>query len=226
MPAGSKFIGASMVFVGQKKCSRGGWYSRGFVLLLVLVAVAILAILYIMQMEAFFGLVAPGRQSTAMHKPWLEEDRIVPSDKLIKLPEPPKPELNKPLTVTARVRLNESERGTVILDFTVAGEVTGAWHCEYSHDNRNYTFDAAFAGNVDVSKTYSKGKTTDESKLYFITKGAYSQTGYDVVASTEPFKQGLAYVTGWLSPDYSAEGLITVTTDKTWSAAYAWQTRQ
>jgi hypothetical protein len=215
-----------MVFVGQKKGLRGGWCGRGFVLLLVLVAVAILALLYIIQMEAFFGPVAPGRQSTAMHKPWLEEDRIVPSDKLIKLPRPPKPELNKPLSVTARVRLDESERGTVILDFTVAGEVTGAWHCEYSHDNRNYTFDAAFKGNIDITKTYSKGKTTDESRLFFITKGTYSQTGCDVVAGTETFEQGLVYVTGWLSPDYSAEGLITITTDKAWSAAYTWQTGQ
>ena len=235
MPAGSKFIGASMVFVGQKKGSRGGWYSRGFVLLLVLVAVAILALLYVIQMDAFFGPVAPGGRTPAEHRPWLEEDRIVPSDRLIKLPRPPKPELNKPLTVTARVRLDESERGTVILDFTVAGEVTGTWYCEYSHDNRNYTFDAAFAGNVDVTKTYSKGKIPDESsssegldesKLYFITKGTYGQTGYDVVSGTETFEQGLVYVTGWLSPDSSAEGLITITTDKTWSAAYTWQTGQ
>lgn len=215
-----------MVFIRPSKVSSGGWYGRGFVLLLVLVAVAILALLYVIQIDAFFGPVAPGGRTPAEHRPWLEEGRIVPSDKLIKLPEPPKPELNKPLTVTARVQLDESERGTVILDFTVAGEVAGAWHCEYSHDNRNYTFDASFAGNIDATKTYSKGKATDESKLYFITKGIYSQTGYDVVAGTETFEQGLVYVTGWLSPDYSAEGLITITTDKTWSAAYTWQTGQ
>jgi hypothetical protein len=215
-----------MVFVGQKKGSRGGWHRGGFVLLLVLVAVAILALLYVLQMDALFGPVAPGGRTPAEHQPWLEEDRIAAADNLIKLPEPPKPELNKPLTVAARVRLDKSERGTVILDFTVAGEVTGAWHCEYSHDNRNYTFDAAFAGNIDVTKTYSKGKTADKSKLYFITKGAYSHVGYDVVAGTETFEQGLVYVTGWLGPDYSAEGLITITTDKTWSAAYTWQTGQ
>jgi type II secretory pathway pseudopilin PulG len=215
-----------MIFFGQKKGSRGGWHSRGFVLLLVLVAIAILAILYVMQMETFFGPVAPSGQSTAKHKPWLEEGRIVPSDKLIKLPRPPRLELNKPLTVTARVRLNESERGTVILDFTVVGEVAGTWYCEYSHDNRNYMFDAAFAGNVDVTKTYSKGKNPDESKLYFITKGNYTQTVYNVETGSETTEQGLVYVTGWLSPDHSAEGLITITTDKTWSAAYAWQTGQ
>jgi hypothetical protein len=215
-----------MVFVWPKEDCCRKRRRGGFALIIILVAMVILMLLYLIQMDTFFGPVAHNQQRQMEHRPWLEEDRIVPSDKLIKLPEPPKPELNKPLAVTARVRLDESERGTVILDFTVAGEVTGTWYCEYSHDNRNYTFDAAFAGNIDVTKTYSKGKITDESKLYFITKGTYRQTGYDVVSGIETFEQGLVYVTGWLSPDYSAEGLITITTDKTWSAAYTWQTGQ
>jgi len=58
-----------MVFIGPSKVSSGGWYRRGFVLLLVLAAIAILAILYVIQMEAFFGPVLPGRQSAAEHKP-------------------------------------------------------------------------------------------------------------------------------------------------------------
>ncbi len=224
-----------MFFVWPKTCYSKSPRRGGFVLLLVLVAVAILMLLYFIDINALFGPSIPSKEGAVKHRPWLEEDRIVPSDKLIKLPRPPKPELNKPLAVTARVRLNESERGTVTLDFTVAGEVAGTWYCEYSHDNRNYTFDAAFAGNIDVTKIYSKGKNPDESspsegldesKLYLITKGTYRQTGYDIVAGTETFEQGLVYVTGWLSPDYSAEGLITITTDKTWSAAYAWQTGQ
>jgi len=193
------------------------------VLLVVLLAVAILMLLYFIDINALFGPSIPPKKRSAKHRPWLEEDRIVPSDRLIKPSEPPKPELNKPFTLTAPVFLDDSERGTVALDFTVAGEVSGSWHCEYSHDNRNYTFDATFTGNIDVTKTYVENDEANKSKLYFITKGNYTQTVYNVEASSETSDQGLVYVTGWLGPDYSAEGLITITTDKTWSATYTWQ---
>lgn len=50
------------VFVEQKKGSRGGCYRPSFALLLVLLAIAIVAILYVMQMDAFFGPVVPGAE--------------------------------------------------------------------------------------------------------------------------------------------------------------------
>lgn len=215
-----------MVFAGQKKGFRGGWYRRGFVLLLVLAAIAILAILYVMQMETFLGPVLPGGQSTAKHRPWLEEDRIVPSDKLIKPPRPPKPALGEPLALTAIVKIDGSDRGSATLEFAVSGEVKGVWYSEYSNEDRDYTMEATFAGNIDTDKTWSEGEATDESRLYFITKGAYKQTAYNVEAGTKTLDEGLVYVTGWLNTDYSASGLITITTDKTWSATYTLETVQ
>ena len=222
-----------MALVQLEKHYHGRYHRGGFVLLLVLAAVAILMLLYFIDINALFGPSIPLKERSARHRPWLEEDRIVPADRLIKPPGPPKPELNEPIHLTAPVFLDDSKRGTVALDLTIAGEVSGSWHCEYSHDNRDYSFDAAFTGNIDITKTYSKGETTDKpspsegldkSKLYFITKGNYTQTVYNVEADSETSEQGLVYVTGWLGPDYSAEGLITITTDKTWSATYAWQT--
>jgi hypothetical protein len=218
-----------MVFVGQKNCSRSDWCGRGFALLLVLLAVAILAILYVIQMDAFFGPVSPVRKSVKTHRPWLEEGRIVPSDQLIKPPRPPKPAISKPLTMVALVRLGESDRGTATLEFAVSGEVRGTWSCEYSHKDRDYTMEATFAGNIDVSKTYSEGEVTDlsspseeldESRLYFITKGTYKQTTYNAETRAATSDEGLVYVDGWLHADYSVSGLITITTDKTWSASY------
>jgi len=123
----------SMVFGGQKKYSRGWLCRRGAALLLFLIAVAILAILYVIQMEAFFGPVARKRPAQPEHRPWLQEDLIVPSEKLIKPPQPPKPMINEPITLSANVRLDESDRGTAVLEFAVSGEVGGNWHCEYSH---------------------------------------------------------------------------------------------
>lgn len=213
-----------MAFAQTKKGSSRGWRRRGFAVLLLLLAIAILAILYILQMEAFFGPVAPGGQSTAKHKPWLEEDRIVPSDQLIKPPRPPKPAISEPLTLSAQVRMDESDRGTALLEFAISGEVKGTWYSEYSNKARDYTMEATFVGNIDASKTYSEGEAADESRLYFITKGTYKQTVYNTEASTKALDEGLVYVTGWLNTDYSVSGLITITTDKTWSATYTLET--
>lgn len=209
-----------MVFVGQKKGSRGGLCSRGAVLLLLLVAIAILALLYVIQMDAFFGPIGTRGRVPAEHRPWLEEYRIVPGDKLIRPPQPPKPAISEPLILTANVWLDESDRGTAILEFAVSGEVSGTWNCEYSHDDRDYRFDAGFAGNIDVTKTYSEEEVEDESQLYFITKGTYKQTAYNIETGIETSEEGVVYVTGWLRADYSVSGLITITTDRTWSATY------
>ena len=215
-----------MVFVRPSKVSSGGWCGRGFVLLLVLVAVAILALLYVIQIDTFFGPVSPGKSTRADHRPWLEEGRIVPGDKLIKPPQPPKLALVEPFALTARVKIDESERGTATLEFAVSGEVKGVWYSEYSNQDRDYTMEATFAGNIDADKTYSEGEAVDESKLYFITKGTYKQTAYNAKTGTKTLDEGLVYVTGWLGTDYSVSGLITITTDKTWSATYTLETEQ
>ncbi len=215
-----------MFFVGQKKRSRGGKCGRGAVLLLVLIAIAILAILYVIQIDAFFGPVSPGKSTKAEHRPWLEEGRIVPSDELIKPPQPPKPALVEPFTLPAQVSIDESGRGTATLEFAVSGEVKGAWYSEYSNEDRDYTMEATFAGNIDTDKTYSEGETVDESRLYFITKGTYKQTAYNAEAGTKTLDEGLVYVTGWLNTDYSVNGLIIITTDRTWSAVYTLETGQ
>jgi len=209
-----------MVYVQVKSVPFKGLCRRGAVLLLLLIAIAILAILYVVQMDAFFGPVLPGGRAAAEHRPWLEEYRIVPGDQLIKPPQPPKPAISEPLTLNARVQLAESDRGTAILKFAVSGEVSGTWNCEYSHDDRGYRFDASFAGNIDVTKTYSEEEVADESQLYFIMKGTYKQTAHNIETGIETSEEGLVYVTGWLHTDYSVSGLVTITTDRTWSATY------
>jgi hypothetical protein len=100
------------------------------------------------------------------------------------------------------------------------------WYSEYSNEDRDYIMEATFAGNIDTDRTYSEGEAIDESKLYFITKGTYKQTAYNAETGTKTLDEGLVYVTGWLGADYSVNGLITITTDKTWSATYALETGQ
>jgi hypothetical protein len=120
--------------------------------------------------------------------------------------------------------MDGNDRGTATIEFAVSGEAKGVWYSEYSNEDRDYTMEATFAGNIDIDKTYSTGEIVDKSRLYFITKGTYKQTAYNAEAGTKTLDEGLVYVTGWLNTDYSVNGLITITTDKTWSAVYTMET--
>jgi len=152
----------------ERRRREGGW-----ALLIVLIAVAILMVLYFVDIRGIFGPTIPIRPSLPQERPWLDEERIVGDEGVVKLPAPPKPELDKPLTIMAGVVRNGKRRGTLTLDFGTDGRVFGSWSCSYTYDERKHTFGADFAGNVDVSKTYVDEKGKDRSKLYFISKGEY-----------------------------------------------------
>jgi len=209
--------------------------NSGFAIVIVLAALVILMLLYFIDIKALFGPSLNAKKGSApQSRPWLEEDLILGPDKLITLPKPPKPSLDEALTITAFVSRGEDERGEMVLEFNTQGEVSGSWSCEYSHDQKDYSIEAAFAGNIDVEKTYyripptratRKPQDPDDSMLYFITKGEYTQKDYNNETGRLTETQGLIYITGWLSPDCSADGLITITTDKKWSETYNWQSQ-
>ena len=194
------------------------------VVIIVLVAVAILMMLYFLDIRAIFGPKLNVNSGKPTSRPWLEEDKLAGPDEIIKMPKPPKPLINEDFIITGLVKSDESDRGVVKLTFNTVGEVVGNWSCEYSYDNRDYGFDADFAGNIDVGSTYSDRGGKDKSKLYFITKGQYSQRIYNNTTGRASEEIGIIYITGWLEKDYSAAGLITITnSEHSWSATYDWQ---
>lgn len=197
---------------------------NGFVILIVLVAVAIVMMLYMVNMTAIFG---PSLKTDSSEKPlWREEHRIVGPDVFIKLPKTPKPLLDNPVSITGQVTRKDSYRGEITIEFNTIGEVSGAWKGSYLHDYEEYTFDAKFVGNIDVSKTYSAKEKKDKSKLYFITKGNYTQTVFNKRTENVSAIEGVIYAAGWLNPDYSANGKLQITTeDKDFSAKYLWQSQ-
>ena len=192
-------------------------------LLAVLVAVAILMLLYFIDIKAIFGPKLRTKSEKPTVRPWLEEQRIAGDDVLIKMPKAPKPVIDQDFTVTGQVISDDSDRGEINISFNTAGEVSGDWFCEYSVESRDYTFEADFAGNIDITKTYSDKKDKDKSKLYFITKGSYTQTIYNSQTGNQTQEKGTIYTTGWLDNNYTATGVITITTDKSWSASYDFQ---
>ncbi len=191
-------------------------------MLVVLMAIVIGMLIYYMSISTIFA-PSLNRGRVAVSRPWLEEERILGADKIIAMPEPPRPTITEPVNLIAAVRRNDADRGTMTLGFAVDGTVKGKWRCSYSHDDQDYAYDSAFAGNIDVDVTYtSEDGEKDNSLLYFITKGSYTQQSTDAATQEQSRQDGEIYVTGYLGPDHSAEGLITITTDRKWSVTYDW----
>ena len=192
----------------------------GFALLLmVLIAVAIVMVLYFIDLTAIWGPIKPGE--TAASRPWLEEERIITDGSAIKLPKPPKPELKSAFSVTAEVEREQAKRGQIKLHFTPDGKIVGQWGCSYSNNEQGHKFTSVFQGNVDISKTYEdeNGKK-DRSRLYFITKGEYIEEILTFATKSSAVTEGIVYVTGWLGHGESISGVITITSDKTWSITF------
>ena len=198
---------------------------RGSVILMVLVAVVILMMLYFIDIQAIFGPNLKDRSPKPTARPWLQEDRLVGPDELIKMPKPPKLIIDKDFTTTCHVTSDGSDRGKVILEFNTAGEVSGSWHCEYSGNDRDYRFNADFAGNIDATQTFSDDSGSDESLLYFITKGSYTHQIHNSQAGRTTEEKGIIYVIGWLEDDYTASGKIVITDkERSFSVSFNWQT--
>ena len=199
--------------------------AKGSALLMLLMTVAIIMMLYFVNFRAIFGPGISNQPHVPVSRAWLEEHRIVYSYKIIRMPKPPKPTLDEPVSLVANVTREGSDRGTIKLRFSNVGETAGRWSCQYSHQDRDYTFDSEFAGNIDAEKTYSQGPETDGSQLFFITRGSYRKTIGNTATDALTAEEGIVYVTGYMKPDHSAAGLITITNqDHSWSASYQWQT--
>ena len=196
----------------------------GFLALASLIVVAIMAILYFFMFSSMFHISAPpGSKGQSWKKPWHDEHLILGPDKIIESPKPPKPELNESFTLKPSVSREGAKRGAMVLNFLENGVVNGSWKCSYSHEDRHYTYEATFAGNIDVEVMYSDDDGADKSQLYFITKGSYVKGTYTESTGNRSTENGTVYVTGFLKPDYSGSGLLTITTDKEWSADYEWE---
>ncbi len=200
----------------------GASMRRGSVLLMVLVVIAIGMVIYFLDMRILFGPPG-GRTGRAESRPWLEEDLIKGADEEIRLPRSPKPLLTEEQQIAAAVSRDGTERGTMTLVLSADGRLRGTWRCSYRHGDQEYAYDADFGGNIDSRKVYvSDEGAKDKSLLYLITRGSYTQRINDVKTNQTTTKKGTIYVTGWLAPDWSARGIITITTDRKWSVTYDW----
>lgn len=192
----------------------------GFAILIVLVAVAILMLLYFVQIDAFFGPGLPSQPAGIEQHPWVLEDLLIPEGQDIKLPRSPKPDLDEPFSISAPVRRDDADRGTVTLSFDTNGRMTAQWQCAYEQTGQEYQIDADMKGNISAKRTYEDTQGKDKSRLFFIAKGPYTKKPLDGDTAFGGEK-GTCWLIGWLKPDHSVQGYVTITTDQQWAAAYA-----
>ena len=192
----------------------------GFAILIVLVAVVIMMLLYFVQIDAFFGPGLPSTPAGIEEHPWVLEDLLAPDGQKIKLPRSPKLLIIEPFTLAAPVSRNDADRGMVQLAFEMDGRIHSQWQCTYEQSGVDYKIDAAMKGNIDVKRTYRDDEGKDKSRLFFIARGNYTKMPVDPTATTGGEK-GTCWLIGWINPDRSVDGHVTITQNEEWAAAYA-----
>jgi hypothetical protein len=191
-------------------------------LLGLLIVLVIGMMLYFLDMQAIWG---PGHHLTQhsndpKNHPWNMEDLLVPENQTISVPRKGQPELLEPLNLTASVYRKDAPRDFVSITFGKDCRIRAQWSTQYQYENKTYQLQTQMKGNVVPSRIYlDTNKNEDATRLFFIGKGPYTETiqSSETSARTE---QGTAYILGWLSPDNTVEGTVTITTDQTWSAVY------
>lgn len=192
---------------------------NGFALLIVLAAIAIMMLLYFVQMDTLFEPSIPTAPAEIEKRPWTYENLLVPAGKTLKKPKAPKPLLTEPFELSGSAERNSQPRGQVKIAFDTDGRIMATWQTEYAGDGKTHAITTQMTGNVSTKMTYEADGRKDETRLFFIAKGQYVHLTETQTGTTR--EQGDAYAIGWLAPDRTAEGFVTITTDQTWSMEFA-----
>ncbi len=200
-------------------------HPRGSMALATLIVVVIIASLYMILIKSILPVGnSGGGRAVKQDRPWRLDHLIVPADQHIDMPKPPKVAIDEEFVLKAAVSRGESIRDFAILKFDPNGEVSGKWECNYTHQERQYSYIATYAGNIVADKEFSDDSVSDDSLLFFIVKGTYTQRVQHVDIG-EKLTEGIIYLTGWVGADKSLQGILTITTDDItdkdkWAASY------
>ncbi len=157
-------------------------------------------------------------------KPW-EEDKLIwgggPLEGYdMSAKRPPfasQPKIENRLTYEVKLADGDKPMGTLTASVLSNFDALASWKGQFEIDGRRYTADIwedkftkkslnAFSGNIYPLKIYKDSTGEDRKKLYFITKGHYELRGEE----KGDVRGGTAYVNGWVSKDFSAEGTLSI----------------
>ena len=161
-------------------------------------------------------------------QPWEEESRLLkPGRQLADSLSPDQPLIDETVFLQASVKEAANARG---LSITIRpdGTVAGAYSADYNKSNdtvqMNYVMNADFKGNFDPSNIYFDEQGPDPSKLFFLTKGQMFIVAHNFTADTINYNTQDIYVTGWISPDYTATGRLVLITGRKTFQTFHWKT--
>jgi hypothetical protein len=157
-------------------------------------------------------------------KPW-EEDKLIWGGGTLEgydmsAKRPPfasQPKIENRLTYEVKLADGDKPMGTLTASVLSNFDALSFWKGEFDIDGKHYSADLwtdtmanktlnSFSGNIYPLKIYQDSKGKDRKKLYFITRGHYELRG----AEKGDVREGTAYVNGWVSKDFSAEGTLSI----------------
>lgn len=200
-------------------------FKNGYIFLALLIAIVIVALLYMIDVTAVFG--PRGKIDIYAERPWFEDNRLV-SDNNFPIKQTGKKgkvvilELTK---LNATVMRNNEDRGNLQITIDPNGKAFGIWSCAYKYPDSSYAIDAEFSGNIDPTKNYEDANGTNKQPLYFITKGNSQQTKTDSKTNEKWTGEEAVYVVGWIQKDFSARGKLFLMTEDGGHNEYDWQTK-
>jgi hypothetical protein len=197
---------------------------NGYALLIVLLAITIIAILYMIDLTAMFGPTE--KIDLYAERPWFEEKRLLsPQDLPVKQTgKGGKVVIKNKTVLKGDVYHGEEKRGDIEITADANGLIKGHWDCAYQYTGNSYANSAEFAGNIDPTKTYQDKTGKNKQPLYFITKGQYQQIKTDTATGSQWTTKETIYVVGWIQKDNFAKGKLFLMTADGGNAEYDWQT--
>ena len=199
---------------------------NGYVLLVLLLAIVIIALLYMIDLTAMFGPREIKKIDPYAERPWFEEQRLLnPQDFPVKQTgKGGKVIIENKTILKGAVHYEEEKRGDIEITADANGLVKGHWECAYQYTGSSYANSAEFAGNIDPTKTYQDKAGKNKQPLYFIAKGKYQQTKTDTATGNQWATKETIYVVGWIQKDGSAKGKLFLMTADGGNAEYDWRT--
>ena len=192
---------------------------RGAVLIALLMAVAILMVLYLVNLQGLFGPALHHPPIGIEERPWLREELLAAEGQAIRLPKSPKPTLDSGITLSGSVHRNDEPRGDVTITIKTDGHVQAEWKTTEAHKEKQYALEGSAAGNIDIKQAYEDADGVDKTRLFFIGKGPYRLvTDHPETGRSE--ENGTVWLLGYLRPNGQAEGTLTLTTDQQWAGVY------
>ncbi len=196
---------------------------RGFVLLIVLIAIAIGMIIYYADLKAIFNLDDNDNSENLMV--WEEWQKIEKEGKHKLRFYKDQPAIKEALKFQTEVTQEGQSKGLIDVVIEPNGIVKGKWSGNYIVKGIvTVVKKADFKGTIYPAKIFKDKYGADKTKVYFITKGIYEIISKN--NNKSEIKSGDIYVTGWIDQDYIVKGEITLTPDSQQYEVSVWNTHK